>query len=118
MKIKFGKYEVLDSGTIVGVKEEPLDFIIEEKTNFIVRLVFVDDKKVKDHHRKAQLFGDNGVEITFTNYNNSLGTGNAIPLEIGRLQGKRLYFNFRIQHLNSAGKTIHYSWLLGEEVES
>mgnify|MGYP001369193571 CR=1 FL=1 len=116
MKIKVGNYDILDSGTIVGNLNEPIDFIIDENVDFTVRLVFENDSAQTNHSRRAEKFGRNGVQLIFTNYNNSLGTGNVTPVLIGKYNKRELYLNFRIYPLESAGKHIHYTWLLGKEV--
>jgi|ERR1700757_318608 len=116
MKKKVGDYDVLDSGTIVGNVNEPIDFIIDESADFIVRLIFIDDDKQENHSRTAEKYGERGVQMTFINYNNSLGTGNGAPLKLGHFNGRELFLNFRVYPLLKAGKHIHYTWLLGKEL--
>jgi len=116
MKIKVGDFDVLDSGSVVGTLNEPIDFIINEVTGFIVRLTFTEDTNQKENQRKADHFGDSGVEINFINYTNSLGAGNVSPLRIGMFNKRELYLNYRIYHIDRLGKQIHYTWLLGKEI--
>jgi hypothetical protein len=116
MKIKVGDFDVYESGSVVGNDNEPIDFIIDATVDFTVRLAFVTDTNQKEHSAKADKFGQRGVQITFINYNNSLGTGNITPLKLGRLNGRELFLNYRIYCLDKGGKHIHYTWLLGKEV--
>lgn len=115
MKIKVGEYEVLDSGTIVSNKDVPIDFILDESTNTKVRLKFINDQNL-GQSATAEIFEKTSILITFTNYNNSLGIGNPEPLPFGKLKNRELFFNYRIYSLDSGGKHIHYTWLLGKEV--
>lgn len=115
MKIKVGEFEVFASGSIVGNNDESIDFIIDENINYMVRLTFVDDSTIQGDSAKAKKIGTNGIEITFINYNSSLGTGNIIPLKLGFVNGKELYFNYRIYSIGTAGKHLHYTWLIKKE---
>jgi hypothetical protein len=120
MKIKVGEFDVLDSGSVVGNLNEPIDFIIDESVALIVRLVFIDDDSNEKKNQKiAERFDKNGLQIKFINYDNSpFGTGNISPLMIGQYNGRELYFNYRIYHINLLGKHIHYTWLLGKDVKN
>jgi len=116
MKIKIGEFDVLDSGTVIGNDNEPTDFIMNEAVDFVVRFVFVTDASTKEWSVKADKHGKRGVKLTFTNYNNSLGIGNILPIKIGKFTKRELFINYRIYSLTSGGKLIHYTWLLGKEV--
>jgi hypothetical protein len=118
MKKKVGIYDILDSGTIVGNVDEPVDFIIDEIADFTVRLKFINDTGTDKYTRQAEKFGAKGVQLVFTNYNNSLGTGTVSPLKIGSFNKRELYINYRIYHLEGTGKLIHYTWLLGKEASN
>lgn len=119
MKIKVGDYDVLDSGSIVGNLNESIDFEIDSEIIQILRLIFIDDDSTKEQkvYAKQSDTESRVIEMTFTNYNNSLGTGNAKPISLGKYKGRSLFFNFRIYSLEKIGKHIHYTWLLGKEME-
>ncbi len=119
MRIKVGEFDVLESGTVVGNANEPIDFKIEGSPVLTFRLIFVNDIESKEQSAKAMaLQSEQGtIQITFTNYNNSLGVGNTSPIPTGHYQGRKLFLNYRIYSLaNDGGKHVHYTWLLGEEV--
>jgi hypothetical protein len=118
MKIKVGKFDVYESGSIVGNEDESIDFILIEKDNFFIRFTFINNSNKKEHCVNANALGENSMEIVFTNYNNSLGIGNSEPIKIGRLNNRELYLNYRIYCLTKGAKHVHYTWLLGEEVQS
>jgi hypothetical protein len=118
MEIKVGEYEILESGTIIGNDNEPIDFIIDSTTNYIIRFTFKNDAENKQWTATASRFGANGLEITFVNFNNSLGIGNLAPIPVGQMNRRQLFLNYRIYALDKAGKLVHYSFLLGKGVQN
>lgn len=119
MKIQIGDYEVYAEGTIVSLPGLPVRFLIEDLT---FELIFIDDPSSTDKKVTAKAFkAGKGMSITFTNFNNSLGTSNVSPLPLGFIKNRTLFFNYRIHALNGepdkgkTGKTIHYTWLLKEK---
>jgi len=118
MKIKIGDYDVLDTGSVVGNLNESIDFELNSEVIRTLRLFFVDDESTKGQKVFAKKNDTESrvIEMTFTNYNNSLGTGNNKPISLGIYKGRSLFFNFRIYSIDKAGKHIHYTWLLGKEV--
>lgn len=117
MKIKVGKLDVLDSGSVVGNINESIDFELNGDLIKVVRFVFEDDESNKKQKVLAKLSENEKqvVEIVFTNYNNILGIGNTKPLPLNTYSGRKLFLNYRIFHLENAGKHIHYTLLLGKE---
>jgi hypothetical protein len=118
MKITSGNYEVFDTGTVISFEQEPVTFHLA--ADLQIRLAFRDDLEKKDDHRlEFNPISNNELEIILINFNNSLGTGNTVPLQVGTLNNKKLYLNFRVHTLNvKTNKTIHYCWYLGEEVQN
>ena len=63
------------------------------------------------------VINNNALEIILTNFNSSLGIGNASPLPLAKINNKQVYLNFMVYALNeSSSKTMHYTWYLREEV--
>ena len=118
MKIKVGDFDILDSGSIVGNLNDPIDFVIDTQYVKTLRFIFVNDNSTK---RQKVLATESKsetktIELVFTNYNNPLGTGNNVPLPLGKHENRSLFLNYRIYNMEGAGKHIHYTWLLGKEV--
>ncbi len=85
-------------------------------------LIFKDDSQTSEMKVEAKTFDNKkGITLTFTNFNNNLGTGNVKPLQLGFLNNKTLFFNYRIYarggvpDKEKSGKTIHYTWLTKEK---
>lgn len=113
MKIKSGIYDVYETGTVISMRNNPVDFLIE---NLLFRFQFMDDPTREQNKLEAvQMDGRNGIQLNFYNFNNSLGTGNREPLPLGWINNRTLYLNYRIYALQSGlDKLIHFTWYLGE----
>lgn len=108
-------YEVLDSGSIISFKDEPITFRIE--TDLVFRFRFQNDTEKKDQRMDYKPINNKELEIILVNFNSSLGVGNATPLPLGSINNRKLYLNFMVYALNEhSSKTVHYSWYLREEV--
>ena len=118
MKIKVGNFDILSSGTVIGNEDEPVDFFLNEASGFIARFRFINNLEQDKASIFAEKFGKIGFQITFTNYNSSLGTGNTKPIKIGHFTNRELYINYRIYSFAKGGKLVHYTWLLGKEVKN
>lgn len=118
MDIKVGEFEVHASGTIIGNEGEPIEFVIDKASNYILRLIFKRDPNQKPAQVSADRYGNNGLQITFINADNSLGYGNTAAVRVGALRGRELYFNYRLYSLNAnqGGKHVHYTFLLGKRI--
>lgn len=117
MKITTGQenYEVLDTGTIITFKDEPISFQIAPDLKIVMS--FNTDKDVKDQKMDYKAVSNNELEIILTNFNNSLGTGNAAPLPLAKINNKQVYLNFVVYAFDEkSNKTVHYTWYLREEV--
>lgn len=118
MKIKVGNYDVLYSGTVIGLENEPIDFHISPEDKFILRMVFITKEGAAESSIFAEKFGENGVQINFYNVVNPLGQGNSMPISLGKIRGRSALFSYRIYPLDKAGKHVHYTLLLESEVNN
>lgn len=115
IRIEIGEYEVYAQGTVISINNKPVKFIIEDLT---FELEFIDDDQTSEMKVEPKQFQDKKcLTLIFTNFNNTLGTGNLLPLELGVIDGKALFFNYKIhgrageKNEGEVGKTIHYTWL-------
>ncbi len=108
-------YEILETGSVITFKEEPITF---ELTNDLkITIKFKNEKDIKDQKMDFNVINNNALEIILTNFNSSLGIGNASPLPLAKINNKQVYLNFMVYALNeSSSKTMHYTWYLREEV--
>lgn len=115
MRIKVGKYDLLESGTVVGNANEPIDFFFEDSSLKVLRINFI-EKSENDKYVFAEKYNEIGIQLNFQNSISPLGSGNIIPLFIGQHKNKELYFNYRLYPLEKGGSVIHFSFLTGKEV--
>lgn len=119
MKIKSGIYDVIYSGTVIGVTGEPFEFQFPEKHSSLkLILYFKDDEKVKDSKMEFGFPEEKTMTITLFNAKTNLGIGNVELLHLGHLEDRKLYFNFRAYSVDELSKSIHYTFYLGEEAEN
>ena len=117
MKIKVGDYDILESGTVVSIENEPIDFLIAENIGFTIRIVFEDDSEINESKVIAEQYDKVGAKLTLKNFN-SIGMGTIKPVQIGVLNNRELFLIYRVYSLDKGGKTLHYTWLLGKEVRN
>lgn len=119
LKITTGSenYEVLDTGSVITYKDEPLAFELSPDLRIVVK--FIKDSEIKEQKMDFKVISNNELELLLTNFNSSLGIGNAAPLPLAKLNNKQVYLNFMVYALNdSDNKTMHYTWYLREEVKN
>lgn len=115
--MKSGGYDIYDSGTVISYGAESVLFDIA--ADLKVELFFVDDESKALEQRIDYNVNGGTLEMKLVNFNNSLGVGSAEPIEIGVLDNRKLFLNFRVYALLAKGnKTVHYTWYLGEEVKN
>ncbi len=119
MKITTGEsnYEIVDTGTIITFNDEPIKFELAQGVVVIIR--FTQDANLKEQKMDFKIINNNELELLLTNFNSSLGTGNASPLPLAKIDNRQVYLNFMIYSLNEkSNKTIHYTWYKREEVNN
>jgi hypothetical protein len=111
VKIELEDYDILSSGTIIGVLNQTMIFNIED---LIFELKFINNSETTEN-KISSILPDDGKKmvLTFENFNNSLGIGNTDPIEVGWIGEQKLFFNYRVYSLTeNTGKLLHYTWLL------
>jgi len=107
-------YEIIGHGSILCFNDEDITFHLGTDLKCI--LSFQNDPKEPSSKLDFKVISKKELQIYLTNFNNSLGTGNAIPLPLANLNNKQAYLNFCVYSPNKANKLIHYTWYLREEV--
>ena len=113
MKISSGKYDLLYSGTIIGIESEPIKFEFPESEGSLI-LVFKfvhnsgEDTKIEYTYPTPKTLE---VKIPYAN-----DSGNIKILRLGTLNGRDLHLNFRLFTLSDLSPTFHYNLYLGEEI--
>lgn len=124
-EISIDPYRVFHSGTIANTTNGIITHSIADlKFNFI----FKDDAINANQRMESKASDDKkGLDLTFYNFNSSLGSGISEPLLVANLNSidvygtglsekLNLYLTYRIYSIGqSAVKTLHYTWLTKEK---
>ena len=115
MKITIGDYEVWHTGSVITSQSDHIEFTLDERTDYKLKIEFVNDTNNPADNAKAVLMPPNGLLVTFTNFNQPFGVANLTPIRIGNINNRELFFNYTIYAFEK-GKNLHYTFLLGKEV--
>ncbi|MFZ4672524.1 MAG: DUF6864 domain-containing function [Flavobacterium sp.] len=116
MKITSGEYELLYSGTVIGINDEDISFEFPpEKASLKTIISFKTNTSEKNSSINFELIDNKTLKIILINAESSLGTGNTNVLDIGNIDDKTLFFNYRIYSIKNISKTIHYTFYLRKE---
>lgn len=111
MKITLGDYEVVFSGTVITILNEPLIFHFP-KPLAPLRLVatFILDETRSGSFTEYNLIDTDKLEVHFVNFGKDLGSGNTELIKLGSFQNKQLYFNYRVYAISGISNTLHYTF--------
>lgn len=111
VETKTGNYEIIASGQFILLSEGESSISITkggEKLKFT--FLFKEDDS-KEPKLQNDLISDKELSFSFFNFNNSLGLGNTVPLEVGSLDGKKLLFSYRVFSLTDKNlRTLEYTF--------
>src|SRR6056300_1082853 len=111
MKITSGEYEVIFSGTVIGIINESIEFQFSENHASIKIIIdFKSDKKRDGSFIDIDVPADKTLKLTLVNLNAQLGSGNTQILDIGYLGTRRLFLNYRVYSVTELSNTLHYSF--------
>ena len=116
MKIKSGEYEVIFSGTIIGIINEEIEFQFPD-THASLKIIFAfkTDKSTDKSPIEFDFPDEKSIRLTLVNIDGTFSTGNTELLEIGFLDDRKLYLNYRVHTIKDLSNTLHYSFYLGKE---
>ncbi|WP_163716779.1 DUF6864 domain-containing function [Mangrovibacterium lignilyticum] len=120
MQIKLGDFELIHSGVVITIDDNPITIKlpdeIEGDYTFIIN--FVTDNDNKDAVTKYTAIDKFTLQIDFKNFDGFMGGGNSSLITLGSLRNLPLYLNYRVFDLNNVGKTLMYNFYVGKEVEN
>lgn len=109
--VSINERNVLYSGSIVAMNDEPVTFSLSK--NFIIVFKFIHESGHKEKRRNAEVVG-NKLVFTFLNYEEQLGVSNSETIELGTLNGSRVFMNYAFYLIGDPAKharVIHYTFL-------
>jgi hypothetical protein len=117
LEIKIGKYDLLNSGVIICASTEQVE--IKISNSFILRMVFNQDSSNTIRRIEPSISEDKFLVLKFVNFKDAIGVSHVIPLPLGTLDNRKLYFNYSVSHSRGDNVDIFsfsYEFLLGENV--
>ena len=124
MKVKIGEYELLDSITLIGIDDKPIEVQLGENDEGSgeVALTYVFSFKKDEDNKESRIAYriDNNTKgfIDFYNLSTYFGGGNTKIVRIGTYKGRELFYNVRIFSLEKASNTIIINFYRGKEVNN
>lgn len=117
MKLYTKDKEIIDSGLVITFKNEPI--IFELRDDMKITVFLTEDDSIDDQRIDIDPISRENMELKLVNFNNSLGTGNSNPLQLGSIDNKHLYLNIVVYSLGKdTQKTLQYTWFLDKEVNN
>ncbi|MBI9069069.1 MAG: hypothetical protein JEZ09_17360 [Salinivirgaceae bacterium] len=118
MEINLGKYELVHSGVVICIKDNPITIKLKDdiEGDFTFIINFVQDSESKDSITKFTTIDKFTLQIDFKNFDGFQGGGNTELLNLGTLKHKPLYLNYRVFDLKNVGKTLIFNFYAVKEV--
>lgn len=119
VEIKSGPTDIIATGIIISFSGNPIEIVFGpaiERMRLILK--FKDEEGNAKLRVAAEKSNHDTLILTFFNFNNPLGGGSTEPIALGTLEGRKIYINYRIYHLEACDKTFHYTIYMDDEVTS
>jgi hypothetical protein len=116
MIIRTGSFEILNSGSIKYFNDSPIEFFLAE--NFVVSIKISDTEKDNSSKEESIEYkvNESRLEINVKTFEKSTEAENQAPINIGILNNKKLFLNFRFERINAASNwLLNYTWYINIE---
>lgn len=114
--------EFLDTGTLIySDLSSHFKLYVTEADGTIIKVMFqfVQNKDLVNPSSNASMFDKDTILFNISFNEVLINFGYLQPIRIGTFNSKELFFNFRIDiSCKEDSALIHYTWLLGKEVQS
>lgn len=111
LQIKTAGRDVVVCGTVITADNKSLEFKIADLQ--IVLLFSSDGGQPRFGLTSAV---GSTLQLPLFNFDNSLGSGTKVPIEIGTLGGRKLLLSFAIYAFSPESvKTVHYTFMVGDQ---
>ncbi|QQR55154.1 hypothetical protein IPG41_01110 [Candidatus Peregrinibacteria bacterium] len=107
------RHHIIAAGSVITFHEDPLTLTLPLEGEDLVFIFSFHSEKIDPHRPRVEVLpcGDRKLELQFVNFDYDLGTGNVSPIELGMIDEKPLYLNYRIYALaDSDCRLLHYTF--------
>lgn len=108
---------IITSGSVISFREDALSLTLPLEGEDLSFIFSFSSDKVDPHRPRVEVipYSDRRLELQFVNFDYDLGTGNVSPIELGVIDDKPLYLNYRIYSLaDSDCRLLHYTFYQGK----
>lgn len=110
LQIKTSGRDVVVAGTVITADNKNLEFQLAE-----LRIVLTFEADGGEPRIGTATASGSTLSLDLFNFNNPLGSGTTLPIEIGTLAHRKLLLSFTIYALSPESiKTVHYTFMVGE----
>jgi hypothetical protein len=115
--ITVGDLEVLTGGTIVVPQDSIISLRPNQTDTYTIELSFVSEGNGTsiDSH----VVDNKKLQLKLKNFDNSLGTGNIEPMEVGTHESRTLFLMFVAYMIGTKpnnSRVLHYTFYMGKKV--
>lgn len=109
--VKSGIYNVIATGSVITADEAPVEIEFGNTTPPLkLTLNFVTNSTLNGVNIQSTPIDNHSLRFDLINFNSNLGGGNYIPIPIGSLNNRNLFFSFRTYTLDgSQGRTVIFT---------
>ena len=115
MKIVTGNKEVMNSGVISSFGMDDLEFVVDEENSMYLILHVEGNADEDEATIRTDVNEDGKLVFTVINPHVTRNFGPAEPIRIGQLDGKSIYFSFRLGVLGDY-KSYHATYTFYKEL--
>lgn len=118
-KLYTGKYEIVDSNTVM-VFDKNSSLTIDINTgdfNFSIELTFVVSNNEKPIISKTVDSIKNKIILECCNFNNIFGTNTSVPVEVATVNKRQMYLHLFVSLLEDGIRRINYTIFLDKEAK-
>lgn len=118
MSIKIGEYELVSSGQVIQIDDNPISITLPDEIEGDFSFLINFKKNTEDPQVITRLtqIGKFLLQIDLINFEGQINAGSTQPINVGTLRNIPLYLNYRVLDLLNTGKTFIYNFYTKKEV--
>lgn len=100
VSLSSGCYDIISSGTALTANyTSDFEFTVDMSQSFKFNIILKFESNKEEKQRVNQTVANDTITLNCINFDNALGTGLTVPVEVATFQGKKVYLNFWVYSL-------------------